>query len=491
MGEVTRRNPEQAVLTRRQMVGMLAMTGAGVLAAPPSASGRPKTDTQKNNPQHTMTKPNIIYVVCHDLGRHLGCYGAGVESPNLDRIAREGILFENAFCTSPACSPSRACAMTGQYPHTSGGVGLSHRGFPLAPTVKTVTDYFNEGGYETAHFGYQHERNDPRENRYQIEGSSTANRDHHCEVAFDKALAYLAERRDSGRPFYLNVGTIEVHASRWLGAHEDNREPVYGPLKPDPDDVRLPFFMPDHPNVRREFAKFLGAIRYYDQHVGRFYEGLRSMGFLDNSVVVFTTDHGISGLRAKGTIYDPGVEITTLMHLPDPQRNQTRVGELTQNMDFAPTLLDFAGLPVPEPMQGRSFKNLLTGGDYRPHDHLFIERNSHGKSYDIMRAVRTRDMHYIRNFDPHALREWLPHEVEHRIGDSCERWINQLWPKPSEPRPPEELYVLSEDPREWTNRAGDPVLREAQEDLARKLDTWMRATGDFPITGHIPVPHTS
>ncbi|MBN1512913.1 MAG: sulfatase [Phycisphaerae bacterium] len=435
-----------------------------------------------------MKTDNIIYVVCHDIGRHLGCYGAEVSSPNLDRIAAEGVVFENAFCNSPACSPSRACAMTGQYAHTSGGVGLSHRGFPLAPTVKTVTDYFNEGGYETAHFGFQHERHDPRENRYQVEGSSTECKDHYCEVAFDKALAYLAERRAARQPFYLNVGTIEVHASRWLGVFEDNRLPMYEPYRPDPDDVRLPFFMPDHPAIRREFAKLEAAIRYYDQQCGRFYDGLREMGFLDNSVVVFTTDHGISGLRAKGTIYDPGVEIMTLMHLPRPEWNGRSLGELIQNIDFAPTVLDFAGLPIPESMQGRSFKGLLTGESYRPHEHLFIERNFHGDEYDPMRAIRTRDLHYIRNFDPTARRQWLPHEVQDRIGGTYERWINELWPAESDPRPSEELYVLTDDPREWTNRADDPQWREAKCDLAERMDAWMRATGDFLITGHVPVP---
>jgi N-sulfoglucosamine sulfohydrolase len=434
-----------------------------------------------------MKQPNIVYVVCHDLGRRLGCYGAKVESPNFDRIANEGVLFENAFCNAPACSPSRACAMTGQYAHTCGGVGLSHCGFPLAPTVKTVTDHFNAGGYETAHFGFQHERLSARDNRYQVEGSEDRDSDYWCENAFDRALDYLTERKESDRPFYLNVGTIEVHASRWCGLFAELRKEVYG-APPDPDGIDLPFFMPDHPRIREVFARFDAAIRHYDRQVGRFYDGLREMGFLDHSIVVFTTDHGMSGLRAKGTLYDPGVEIATLMHLPQGERNGQRYDDLIQNIDFAPTVLDFAGLPIPKYMQGRSFKNLLTGGDYRPHDHLFIERNSHGQTYDVMRAVRTRDLHYIRNFDPHALREWLPHEVEDRIGETYEKWINELWPAPSDPRPAEELYVLSGDPHEWTNRAGDPEWKAAQDDLASKLDTWMRATGDFTITGHVPTP---
>jgi N-sulfoglucosamine sulfohydrolase len=434
-----------------------------------------------------MKQPNVIYVVCHDLGRRLGCYGAQVESPNLDRIAEEGLLFENAFCNAPACSPSRACAMTGQYSHTSGGLGLAHRGFPLAPAVKTVTDYFNEGGCETAHFGFQHERLHARDNRYQVEGSQDRDSDHWCENAFDRALEYLAERRESERPFYLNVGTIEVHASRWCGKFAAERGGVYG-ASPEPENIDVPYFMPDHPRIREVFARFDAAIRYYDRHVGRFYDGLREMGFLDNSVVVFTTDHGISGLRAKGTIYDPGVEIATLMHLPGEGGSGRRIGELIQNMDFAPTLLELAGLPIPESMQGRSFKGLLTGGAYRPHERLFIERNFHGGEYDPIRAVRTKDAHYLRNFRKDVRREWLPHEVEDRIGETYEKWINELWPEASDPRPAEELYLLSDDPREWTNRAGDPDVRELQQALERELDTWMRATGDFLITGHTPIP---
>jgi len=100
----------------------------------------------------------------------------------------------------------------------------------------------------------------------------------------------------------------------------------------------------------------------------------------------------------------------------------------------------------------------------------------------------TKDAHYLRNFRKDVRREWLPHEVEDRIGETYEKWINELWPEASDPRPAEELYLLSDDPREWTNRAGDPDVRELQQALERELDTWMRATGDFLITGHTPIP---
>ena len=107
---------------------------------------------------------NVLHIVCHDLGKHLGCYGALVDSPNLDRLAADGVRFDRAFCSSPACSPSRICAMTGRYAHVSGGVGLAHMGWPLGDEQRTIVDDANAAGVETAHFGFSHERH-PLRNR--------------------------------------------------------------------------------------------------------------------------------------------------------------------------------------------------------------------------------------------------------------------------------------------------------------------------------------
>jgi arylsulfatase A-like enzyme len=116
-------------------------------------------------------RPNIIYVVRHDLGKHLSCHGAeGVTSPSLDRFAREGVLFAKAFCSSPCWSPSRGGAMTGQYAHSSGLMGLINLGWSMPEETRIIVDHLNDAGYETAHFGFRHERYDPATNRYQVEG---------------------------------------------------------------------------------------------------------------------------------------------------------------------------------------------------------------------------------------------------------------------------------------------------------------------------------
>ena len=160
---------------------------------------------------------NIVYVVVHDLGRHLGCYGIPIASPHIDAFAREATLFCNAFCSAPACSPSRACAMTGQYSHVNGTIGLAHQGWPLLDDKKTVVDYFNEGGYQTLHFGLSHDRH-PLQNHYQVDSERNWEDRYNTRRAFDKALAFM-QTRESESPFYMNIGVTNPHASMWSGKH--------------------------------------------------------------------------------------------------------------------------------------------------------------------------------------------------------------------------------------------------------------------------------
>jgi len=159
-----------------------------------------------------MNTPNILYFIAHDVGRHLGCYGARVASPHLDAFADSAVRFDNAFCNSPACTPSRICAMTGMYAHTTGGVGLAHIGWPLAQDVPTIVDCFNDAGYETIHSGMEHERH-PRENHYAVDLEVHWN-SYNTQRGVDDALAYLGTR-DRSKPFYLNIGSQQPHASTW------------------------------------------------------------------------------------------------------------------------------------------------------------------------------------------------------------------------------------------------------------------------------------
>lgn len=437
------------------------------------------------------TRPNFIYVVCHDLGKHLGCYGVDVRTPNLDRFATHGVTFTSAFCSAPACSPSRACAMTGMYSHTNGLMGLVNLGWSLPGETKTVVDYLNEAGYETAHFGLQHERYDPMDNRYQIEGNpfpegdSRAEEQQWAERAIGDAIAYLETRTPGSRPFYLNVGTIEVHASRWGGRlpySSKNREAIYG-VDP-PDQVYMPPYIPDTPQLRSVMGKFQGAIRYLDGQVQRLFEAVDRLGYSDNTLVIFTTDHGIANMRSKWWLYDRGVEISLLMQMPGTIEEGAVVPDLIPNIDIAPTILDAAGVAIPPTMQGRSFWGRLTGRPYEPHDALFIERN-YQTDYDPMRAVRTDRFHYIRNFGEAPKEAWLPHTVPY-MNTTYQTSFYELWPPPSLPRAREELFDVVNDPEEFINLADEPAYREVKARLAAQLEQWMQRTKDPLLEGAIP-----
>lgn len=432
-------------------------------------------------------RPNIIYIIPHDLGRHLGCYHSPIGSPNLDAFARGGIQFNRAFCNAPACSPSRACAMTGQYSHTNGLMSLINANWELPAERRTIVDVLNDNGYETAHFGLQHERRPPADNRYQVEGPRTGESEW-VEEAVKDAIGFLESRVGASRPFYLNVGLREAHASTWQGNSRycPGRSEQYGRVPMD--EVYVPPYMPDFPPIRRELSKFQACVRFMDTHIQPLFDAIRRLGYADNTIVVFTTDHGIAGERAKSTLYDAGVEIALLMQLPGGQSAGMEADHLIQNIDFAPTLLEAAGIEVPADMQGRSFWPLVTGQAYRPHEQIFLERNFHGPlpgGLDPMRAVRTPKWHYIRNYDPQAKRPWLPSEVK-AVNETYKQWLNELWPEATEPRPAEELYDTEADPAELVNLADDPRCAAVKRELAGRMDAWMRQTRDPLLEGGVP-----
>lgn len=432
---------------------------------------------------------NIIHFICHDLGQELGCYGKPIASPNLDRFAAEGVQFTNAFCNSPACSPARGCLMTGRYAHNSGGVGLAHMGWPLPQTAKTIVDYLNDAGFETAHVGLNHERH-AGTNHYQIDEEKTWD-DWQADNAIDKAIGYLRGRVGADTPFYLNIGTHEVHAS----SYRRKTDSVYGGPVAD-EDVFVPLYSPDIPGMRSEMGQFQAAIRFMDIHFGRLMATVSELGLDENTIVLFTTDHGISNNRAKGTLYDRGVEVALLMQLPKGMRSGYRVDHLVQHIDVTPTLLEAAGVARPEALQGRSLWPLLTGGEYTPHESIFIERNFHGQKrpgqedfddvYDPVRSIRTPEYHYIRWMKPEAwYKPYLPWEAEkaaHAKTPDCDL----RYPPNPQQRAAEELYHITHDPLEFINVADRPEYRHVKADLAARLRQWMEQTEDFALTDTPP-----
>ena len=418
-------------------------------------------------------KPNILYIIPHDLGQQLNCYeDKSVSSPHLDKLAEQGVRFENNFCNSTPCSPSRGCIMTGRYAHSNGLMGLANRGpdamrdWSLPEEEKTIVDYLNEAGYHSYNFGHQHERRDPSKNRYNYCDPS----EYHCELVAEKVVEFLQAGALENQPFYLNAGFSEVHLPF-------NR-PEYRQDKPE--EVYVPGYLPDNKYVREELANFHGSIRFMDEAVGKIIQALDKSKLKDNTVVIFTTDHGIAFPRAKSTLYDPGIKTALIMRFPQRMVKNGVYQKLINNIDLTPTLLEMIGIDIPGKIQGRSFYKLLTGGDYEENQYIFAEKNYHDK-YDPIRCIRTEQYKYIRNFEKRKNLE-LPKDIQRSIAS------RQLLKEANDPRSEEELYDLKKDPPELNNVVDHPDYQKIKKELSTRLQEWMQETDDPLLKGKVKPP---
>jgi N-sulfoglucosamine sulfohydrolase len=415
-------------------------------------------------------RPHILFITCHDLGRHLGCYGvSSVRTATLDRLAAEGARFTRSFCTSPGCSPSRAAIATGRYPHCNGVLGLAHAhfGWGLSPGERHIASLLDEHGYYPVLFGLQH---------VTLQVETLGFREVHAERPADAVAAglerFLAERPRNRAPLYLEVNFFEPH-----------RPYDFGGVQPDTErGVTVPPYLPDREDVRAELALMQGAIHKVDTAVARMLAALEGAGLLEETVVVFTVDHGIAFPRAKGTLYDAGIETALLFRGPrwGIPAGVTPEG-LVSNVDLLPTLLELAGAPVPPNVQGRSLLPALRGEGGTGRTEVYAEKTLHNE-YDPLRCVRTDRHKLIARF-----------EVANPIEAPADVMRSPAYP----PMIPEvispsganfELYDLEADPLERTNLAGSPELAEVQAELTRRLARWMRETGDPLLQGPVASP---
>lgn len=470
----------------------VALGAAALAMAPPSgnAVAQPITDANSKAepsplPTHKANamRPNILYIIAHDLGRSLACLGTpDVLTPRLDQFAAEGMRFTNHYCNSAACSPARGCIMTGRYAHSNGLIGLAHLGLHLPQSEETIVDYMNDAGYETWQIGAHHERR-REDNRYQhlVTPEST-----YIEDQANEVIEFLHNRKSGDTPFYLNVGSFDVHRP-WnqrivhdgspAGYHTTEGRPECQPFQDryQADKLTLPVFLPEMQFYREEMRQFYGVISHMDEQVGRIFDALKASGLEENTLVIFTTDHGIDFPRAKSTLYDPGMTTAMLMRWPGRIEAGMECSELTQHIDLTPTLLEIAGAPIPERVQGRSYAPLLLGADYQPNDCVFFERNFHG-DFDPMRAVRTQRHKLIRNYSD-RFRYGYPWESKEGDDPAAIH-------KGPEKRAYEELYDLQQDPGEVHNLADKPELAGVLKDLRERLDRWQDETADFMRGGY-------
>lgn len=292
----------------------------------------------------SATLPNIVFIISDDhSAADLGCYGnKNIHTPKLDALAKDGVRFETCIVTSPQCSPNRSAIFTGCVAHTT---GTSRLHTPMPPWEQTFLEGLRGRGYFTGAFRKVHQGPEFEKSRFDFYAGAKA--------PFTDFFA----KRPKNRAFFLHVGFTDPHRPYEKGAFK----PPHDPAK-----VRLPAFLPDDPEVRADLADYCDEIARMDGECGALFQLLRTEQVWDNTIVIFTGDNGMPFPRAKGTCYDGGVRVPLIVRMPQAQQRGSVRSELMSHIDIAPTLLDFAGVPAPAKMQGRSFKPLLEGRTYEP-----------------------------------------------------------------------------------------------------------------------------
>jgi arylsulfatase A-like enzyme len=420
-----------------------------------------------------MSRPNILLINCHDLGRHLGCYGVPTaHSPNIDRLASEGARFARSFCVAPQCSPSRAAFFTGRYPHSNGMMGLSHGNFAwdLNATERHLAGLLRDGGYRTALVGVQHETCRPEAMGWQRIEQPRGPR--LAPFVADCALGVLGDLAAGAAPFYLQVGFFEPHRVFLRGDTTPDRE----------KGVVVPPFIKEEESARQDFAEYQGAIRTLDAGVGRILAGLDAAGLRENTLVLFTSDHGMPFPLAKCSLYDPGLHVPLIVRWPERGWAGGRVHDpMVPNIDVLPTLLDAAGLPAPAAVQGRSFLDLLDGGPYVPREEIFGEMTYHDY-YDPMRCVRTERWKLIVFFT--CCQGYMnPTQQARPLSRENDKFAA---PWPDAKHDALELYDLAAESWEKTDLAKSESHVGVRAELLARLARWMRDTED-PILKGVPV----
>lgn len=409
----------------------------------------------------TSSRPNILWLVGEDMALDLSCYGLrSIETPNIDRLAREGMRFDNAFCPSSMCSPSRSAFNTGMYATAIGAHDhrtAADRKQPLPAGVRPVSQWFAEGGYHTCLMG-----NPKLDFNFLTDGKVFQSDDW--------------SNREAGQPFFATLNFVEPHRYGW-----DAWESL--PRHLDPSKVELPPVYPDDPVMRASYAKYLDFIVEMDRKVGVILSRLEDEGLLDNTVIFFLGDNGRTMYRGKQWLYDGGLRVPLIVRYPPSIKAGTVSKALVNLIDLAPTSLSLAGIDVPAKMQGQVF----LGDNTQTRQYIFASRDLCDDVVDPMRCVRDARFKYIRNYRPengyrvagYTKRkhpEWTAARKLHEKG--------RLTPAQAlmfvDRKPSEELYDLEADPWETDNLAESPHHSDELHRLREALDEWMKTNDDHP-----------
>ncbi|MHB1628628.1 MAG: sulfatase family protein [Bacilli bacterium] len=415
---------------------------------------------------------NIIYMHSHDTGRFISPYGHRLPTPNLHQLAKEGILFRNAFSAAPTCSPSRAALLTGMAPHSNGMLGLAHRGFRMDSYEHHLVQYLKRFGYTTVLSGIQHEAGDMSDIGYDIHLGELLDSHGAPGPESDKSNAREAADyilREHDRPYFLSFGMFSTHRPYPRGTDSVETSATPPPL------------FPNVPEIRQDFSDFIASVSEMDECIGIVLNALRKSGREDQTLVIYTTDHGIAFPNMKCTLFDTGIGVSLIFKGPDGMMASRHMvsDALVSQIDVFPTVCDILNIPQPDWVQGQSLYRLFTGDATQVRDALFAEVTYHA-AYEPMRCVRTRRHKLIRRYTDRV--------IPANIDDSPTKTFLfdngfSNWPVVEEA-----LYDLYLDPAERSNVKDRKEYRDVFLMLSSRLDQWMKDTDDPLLQGRVPKP---
>lgn len=443
------------------------------------------------------SRPNVLWFVVDDMSPNFSCYGeTAIRTPQVDRLAREGVRFTRAYLTAPVCSPSRSAMITGMYQttigahhHRSGRGGLK---IHLPDGVEPVPALFRKAGYWTCigsglpGFDHQGLPVPPPKGRAAAVNPKRLLGKTDYNFEWDPAIydSHDWAGRGAGQPFFMQVqlhgGKMRLEDLESMRALARRAREELG-SSTDPQAVTLPPYYPRDPVLLEDWASYLDCVRLTDAHVGRVLERLEKEGLLEGTLILFMTDNGISHARGKQFLYDEGVHMPFIVRGPGLPRGAVR-DDLIEHIDMPAISLAAAGIPIPASMQGRD----VFSKDYRPRKAVFAARDRCDETVDRIRSVRTDRYLYIRNFLPQRPLLQPNAYKDHKAIVQALRAAHDAGTLPalsekllfSPARPGEELYAYNDDRWQVTNLAADPAHRAGLEEHRARLDRWMAETHD-------------
>jgi len=429
--------------------------------------------------------------------KSFGAYGCTyIKTPSFDRLAREGVVFNNAYNCNPKCAPARACLVTGRYswqlkeacnhfPHFPAEFEfyphlLMKAGYHVGFTGKG----WGPGSYDTEHNpagpAYGHAKLKPP-----YKGIS--NKDYAANFS-----AFLDAKKE-GQPFCFWLGTHEPHRGYEKGAWKKAHRKL--------SEAEVPPFYPDNDTIRGDLLDYANEVEWYDTHVGRAIQALEEKGLMDNTLIVVTSDHGMPFPRVKGQLYEEGFHVPMVAYWKGVIQPGRRVDDFVSFPDVAPTFMEAAGLNPHKQMTGKSFLDVLRSpksGQVDPsRDHVLLgkERHDTGRSNEDgtdltypVRAIRTKEFFYAHNIKPER---WPVGNPEHGLrncdGSPTKKYLTDLEPGDSEyryyemsfgKRPEEELYQIRKDPDCMNNLAANPEYAAIKKQLRKQMEAELTDQGD-------------